>query len=90
MSVNRFDTKLWLLLNINRFDFVVELKENMFKYLLNLFRFSGSVVYGKQLRQIYDHDIYSYICYFSKFDCTSLRECILVEILHESYYFISL
>ena len=57
MSVNRFDTKLWLLLN-NLLDFFVQLKEKMCKYL-NLFRFKGSVVYGKQLRQIYNRDIYS-------------------------------
>ena len=70
MSVNRFDTKLWLLLN-SLLDCFVKLKEKLCKYL-NLFRFSGSVVYGKGFRQIYNHDMYvvyySYICYFSKFD----------------------
>ena len=34
--------------------------------------------------------IYSYICYFSKFNWTSLRECTLVEMLHQTYHFISL
>ena len=57
VSVNRFNTKLWLLLN-NLLDFFVQFKEKMCKYL-NLFRFKGSVVYGKQLRQIYNRDIYS-------------------------------
>ena len=56
MSVNRFDTKLWLLLN-SLLDCFVQLKEKMYKYLFCL-RFSGSVVYGKQLRQTYNHDIY--------------------------------
>ena len=43
---------------------------------------------------IYISFIYSYICYFSKFDKTSLRECILdvsyPEMLHQTYHFISL
>ena len=34
--------------------------------------------------------IYSYICYFSKFDWISLREGTLVEMLHQTYLFISL
>ena len=71
MSVNRFDTKLWLLIN-SLLDFFVQLKEKKCANIYICFRFSGSVVYGKQLRQIYNHDIYfsvySYICYFSRFD----------------------
>ena len=70
MSVNRFDTKLWLLLN-GLLDCFVQLKEK-YANIYICFRFSGSHVYGKRLRQIYNYDIYfiyySYICYFSKFD----------------------
>ena len=54
MSVNRFDTKLWLLLN-SLLDCFVQLKEKtvrIYKFVL------GSVVYGKRLSQIYNHDIY--------------------------------
>ena len=51
MSVNRFNTKLWLLLN-SLLDCFVQLKEK------KMCRFAGSVVYGKWLRQIYNHDIY--------------------------------
>ena len=39
--------------------YFVQLNEKMCKYLF--FMFSGSVVYGKQLRQIYNRDIYFYI-----------------------------
>ena len=53
MSVNRFDTKLLLLLII--YEIFCSIKK-MCKYLF--FRFSGPVVYGKQLQQIYNHDIY--------------------------------
>ena len=56
MSVNRFDTKLWLLLN-SLLDCFVQLKvKNMCKYII-CFRFSGSVENDKRLRQIYIHDI---------------------------------
>ena len=56
MSVNRLDTKLWLLLN-SLLGCFVQLKE---KKCANIyfFRFSGSVVYEKRLRQIYNHDIF--------------------------------
>ena len=71
MSVNRFHTKLWLLLNSLLYCFV-QLKEKKCANILICFRFSGSVVYGKRLKQIiimiYSSFIYSYICYFSKFD----------------------
>ena len=50
--VNRFDTKLWLLLN-SLLDCFVQLKEKKNVQISN----SGSVVYGKRLRQIYNHDI---------------------------------
>ena len=54
MSVNRFDTKLWLLLN-SLLDCFVQLMEKC----VNIFclRFSGSVENGKRSRQIYNHDI---------------------------------
>ena len=71
MSVNRFDTKLCLLLN-SLLDCFVQLKDKNVQISQFILRFSGSVVYGKRLRQINNHDIfsfiYSYICYFSKFD----------------------
>ena len=35
--------------------------------------------WDKYIIMIYISFIYSYICYFSQFDWTSLRECILVE-----------
>ena len=60
MSMNRFHTNLWSLLN-NLLDFFVQLKEKMCKYHI-CFRFPGSAVYGKQLRQIYNHDI-NYLIY---------------------------
>ena len=46
--------------------------------------------WDKYIIMIYISFIYSYICYFSKFDRTSLMECILVEMLHQTYHFISL
>ena len=46
--------------------------------------------WDKYILMVYISFIYSYICYFSKFDWTSLRECILVEMLHKTYHFISL
>ena len=57
MSVSRFDTKLWLLLN-SLLDCFVQLKEKNVQISKFYYRFSGSVVYGKRLRQIYNHDIY--------------------------------
>ena len=67
MSVSRFDTKLWLLLN-NLLD-ISSIKRKKCANILTCFRFSGSIVNGKQLRQIYYHDIYfviySYICYLA-------------------------
>ena len=57
MSMNRFDTKLWLVLH-SLFDCFVHFKEKKFANIQTCFRFSGSVVYGKRLRQIYNHDIY--------------------------------
>ena len=46
--------------------------------------------WDKYIIMIYISFIYSYICYFSKFDWTSLKEYILVEMLHQTYHFISL
>ena len=57
MRVNRFDTKLWLLLN-SLLDCFVQLKEEKCANILICFRFTGSFVYGKRLRKIYNHDIY--------------------------------
>ena len=54
MSVSRFDTKLWLLLN-NLLDFCSFKEKNV--QISIFFRFLDSVVYEKQLRQIYNHDI---------------------------------
>ena len=55
MSVNRFDTKLWLLLN-SLFDVFIQLKEKCADIYI-CFRVSGSVENGKRLRRIYNHDI---------------------------------
>ena len=71
MSVNRFDTKLWLLLN-SFLDCFVQLKEKQMcksKFVLGfqaqLYMESG---WNKYIIMIYSSLIYSYICYFSKFD----------------------
>ena len=40
--------------------YFVQLNEKNVQIFI-FFVFSGSVVYGKQLRQIYNHDIYFYI-----------------------------
>ena len=56
MSVNRYDTKLWLLLN-RLLDCFVQLEEKNVQ-ISEFFRFLGSVIYGKWLRHIYNHDIY--------------------------------
>ena len=47
-------------------------------------------VLDKYIVMIYISLVYSYICYFSKFELTSLRECFLVEMLHQTYHFLSL
>ena len=93
MSVNRFDTKLWLLLN-SLLDCFVQLKEKnvqISKFVLDfqaqLYMENG---WDKYIIMLYMSFINSYICYFSKFDWTSLRECILVKMLHQTYHFISL
>ena len=46
--------------------------------------------WDKYIIMIYISFIHSYICYFSKFDWTRLRKCIQVEMLHQTYHFISL
>ena len=55
--VSRFNTKLWLLLD-SLLDCFVQLKEKNVQISKFYYRFSGSVVYGKRLRQICNHDIY--------------------------------
>ena len=58
MSVNRFDTKLWLLLH-SILDCFVELKEKNMQISEFVLGFQAQFfVYGKRLRQIYNHDIY--------------------------------
>ena len=71
MSVNRFDTKLWLLLN-SLLDCFVQLKEKnvqISKFVLGfqaqLYMENGG---DKYIIMIYISFIYSYICYFSKCD----------------------
>ena len=72
MSVKRFDTKLWLLMN-SLLDCFVQLKEKktvqISKFVLGfqaqLYMENGCVKY---IIMIYISFIYSYICYFSKFD----------------------
>ena len=46
--------------------------------------------WDKYIIMIYFSFIYSYLCYFSKFDWTNSRECILVEMLHQTHHIISL
>ena len=56
ISVNGFDTKLWLLLN-SLLDCFVQLKEKnvqIFKFVLG---FQAQLKNGKRLRKIYNHDI---------------------------------
>ena len=53
MSVNRFDTKLWLLLN-SLLDYFVQLKDKK----VQISKFVLGFQAGKRLRQIYNHDIY--------------------------------
>ena len=71
MSVNRFDTKLWLLLNSLFVCFVRVKEKNVqtFKFLLGfqaqLYMENGC---DKYIIMIFILFIYSYICYFSKFD----------------------
>ena len=72
MSVKKFDTKLWLLLN-SLLDCFVQLKEKktvqLSKFVLDfqaqLYMENGLL---KNIFMIYILFIYSYICYFSKFD----------------------
>ena len=70
MSVNKFDTMLWLLLN-SLLDCFVQLKEKMCKYL-NLFLVSRLSCKRKTVEtniySCYISFIYSYIFYFIKFD----------------------
>ena len=71
MSLNRFDTKLWLLLH-SLLDCFVQLKETnvqISKFVLGfqsqLYMENGR---DKYIIMIYISFIYSYICYLSKFD----------------------
>ena len=93
MSVNRFDIKLWLLLN-SLLDCFVQLKETNVQISNFILGFQAQLKmengWDKYLIMIYNSFIYSNICYFSKFDWTSLRERILVEMLLQTYHFISL
>ena len=92
MSVNRFDTKRCLLLNslLECFVQVKEINVQMSFVLGFQAQLYMENDWDKYIFKIYISFIYSYICYFSKFDWTSLRECILVELLHQTYHFISL
>ena len=56
MSVNMLDTKLWLLLN-SLLDCFVKLKEKNVQISKFVLDFQAQL-YGKRLRQIYNHDIY--------------------------------
>ena len=59
MSVNGFDTKLWLLWN-SILDCFAQLKEKhvqISKFVLG-FQAQLYFVYGKRLRQIYNYDLY--------------------------------
>ena len=72
MSVDRFATKLWLLLNSLLDCFVLLKEKKMCKYL-NLFWVFRLGCIWKTVEtniiiMIYISFIYSYICYFSKFD----------------------
>ena len=93
MSVNSFDTKLWLVLN-SLLDCLVQLKEKKLQISKFVLGFQAQLYvengWDKYIMMIHISIIYSYICYFSKFEWTSLRECILVEMLHQTYHFISL
>ena len=70
MSVNRFDTKLWLLLN-SLLDCFVQIKEKMCKFSKFVLGFQAQLKMenglDKYIIMIYNSFICSYICYFSKF-----------------------
>ena len=71
MSVNRFDTKLCLLLN-SLLDYFVQLKEQNMQISKFVLGFQAQLYMendcDKYIIIIYISFIYSYICYFSKFD----------------------
>ena len=56
ISVNRFDTKLWLLLN-SLLDCFVQLKEKNVQISKFVLGFQAQLKNGKRLRKIYNHDI---------------------------------
>ena len=97
MSVNRFDTKLWLLLN-SLLDFFVQLKERMCKYL-NLFKVFGLSCLQEKFETKYIIMIYIYISIYIVIYVTlanlteqtlgDVSDCILVEMLHQTYHFIN-
>ena len=68
MSVSRFDTNLWLLLN-SLLDCFVQLKEKNVQISKFYNKFSGQLYmengWDKYIIMIYISFIYSYICYFS-------------------------
>ena len=69
MSVNRLDTKLWLLLN-SLLDCFVQLKEKNAQISKIVLGFQAQLKMesgcDKYINMIYNLFIYSYICYFSK------------------------
>ena len=70
-SVNRFNTKLWLLLNSLLVCFV-QLKDKNVQISKFVLGFQAQLIMEKGCEKyiimIYILFIYSYICYFSKFD----------------------
>ena len=89
MIVNRFDTKLRLLLH-SLLDCFVQLKEKNVQISKFVLGFQAQLYmengWDKYIIMVYILFIYIYICYFSKFDWTCLRECILVEMLYQTYH----
>ena len=71
MSVKRFDTKHWLLLN-SLLDCFVKLKENIVQISKFVLGFQAQLYMknglDKYIIMICISFIYCYICYFSKFD----------------------
>ena len=71
MSVNHFYTKLWLILN-SLLDCFVQLKKQNVQISEFVLCFQAQMKmengYDKYIIMIYNLFIYSYICYFSKFD----------------------
>ena len=67
MSVNRFDTKLWLLLN-SLLDCFAQLKEKNVQISKFVLGFQAQLKiengWDKYIIMIYNSFIYSYICYF--------------------------